>query len=171
MKAEDYIKKYYPEAKKIEDETGIQAIAMLAQSAGESGWKAGPGNMMFGVKDFDGLNGNEQLVRTTEYLHSPDEKFPVIYSITPVKRGNLTLYKYDCEAWFRKYDSPADSFRHYAEFIFQNKRYKKALSVRHDAEQYLRELARAKYATGLDYETFMMQMLNSVKRRLHVLYK
>ena len=169
MKALDYIRKYHSEAKKIEAKTGITAVAMLAQSAGEGGWKEGPGNMMFGIKDIDGLNGNEQLIRTKEYLPGPDAKFPVIHSVTEVKKGKLVMYKYDCETWFRKYDSPADSFLHYTEFIFANRRYGKALSVRQDPEQYLRELAKAKYATGPNYEQFMMQMLHSVRKRLKIL--
>ena len=43
MKAIDYVRKFYPEAQKIELETGISAVAMISQSAGESGWKPGPG--------------------------------------------------------------------------------------------------------------------------------
>ena len=171
MKAIDYIKKFYPEAQKVEMETGISAVAMIAQSAGESGWNIGPGNMMFGIKDTDGINGNEQLIRTKEYLTTPNASFPVIHSITPVRKGNLTLYKYDCEDYFRKYNTPADSFRHYAEFIFENPRYERALKFREIPELYLKELAKAGYATGTDYEKYMMQMLRSVVKRLNKLRK
>lgn len=166
MKAKKFIDKYLPEANKVERETGISAIAMIAQSAGENGWKPGPGNMMFGVKDTDGINGNEQLIRTTEYFPTPDRKFPVIHSITRVKKGNVYVYKYDIEDYFRKFDTPADSFRHYAQFIFDNPRYKKALEVRHDPVAYLREIARAGYATNPNYEEYMMMMLRSVRKRL-----
>jgi flagellum-specific peptidoglycan hydrolase FlgJ len=169
MKAIDYIRMFLPEAQKVEAETGISAVAMLAQSAGEGGWKIPPGNMMFGIKDIDGLNGNEQLIRTKEYLPTPNAKFHKIHSITPVKKGNVIMYKYDVDTWFRKYDTPADSFRHYAEFIFANPRYAKALKVREIPELYLKEIARAGYATGLNYEKFMMQMLRSVVKRLKLL--
>jgi len=166
MTAEEYLIKFYPEVKKVEKESGISAIAMLAQSAGESGWKEPKGNMFFGVKDTDGLNGNEQLIRTTEYLSSPDVKFPKIYSITPIKRGNNTIYKYDCEDWFRKYDTPADAFRGYVSFIINNPRYKKALEVKNNPEAYLVALAEAGYATGLNYVEFMLSMIKSVTVRL-----
>ena len=169
MKAIDYIKRFYPEAQKVELETGISAVAMLAQSAGESGWKAGPGNMMFGIKDTDGINGNEQLIRTKEYLPTPDTKFPVIHSITKVKKGKVIMYLYDCEDYFRKYDTPADSFRHYAEFIFENPRYKDALKVREIPELYLPELAKAKYATSPNYKKYMIQMLKSVTKRIRLI--
>lgn len=166
MSADEFLKKYYSEAKKVEAETGISAIAMIAQSAGESGWKEPKGNMFFGIKDTDGLNSNEQLIRTTEYLSSPNVKFPKIYSITPIKRGNSTIYKYDCEDYFRKYDTPADAFRGYSEFIYKNPRYKKALEVKGDPEAYLIALADAGYATGLNYKDFMISMVKSVKTRL-----
>jgi len=169
MKAIDYVRKFYPEAKKVEKETGISALAMLAQSAGESGWKPGPGNMMFGIKDFDGVNGNEQLIRTKEYLPISTAKFPVIHSVTKVKKGGKTLYKYDCETYFRKYDTPADSFRDYAKFIQDNPRYEIALSVREIPELYLKELAKAGYATAPDYEDFLLSMLRSVVKRLRII--
>ena len=166
MKIEDYIRKYLPEARKVEAETGIPALAMLAQSAGESGWKEGPGNMMFGIKDTDGLNGNEQLVRTKEYHPTPDKKYPVIHSVKEVIKNGVKMYLYDVETWFRKYNTPADSFMDYARFILVNPRYKKALEVKHDPEQFLRAVARAGYATGPGYENYLVSMLNSIKRRL-----
>ena len=169
MKAIDYIRKFYPEAQKIEAETGISAVAMIAQSAGESGWKPGPGNMMFGIKDFDGVNGNEQSIRTKEYLSHKNAKFPVIHSITPVMKGNVQMYKYDVETYFRKYETPADSFKHYTEFIFNNPRYQDALKVREIPELYLKRLAQAGYATGMHYEEFMLQMLRSVVKRIKML--
>ena len=166
MTIKEYIDKYLPEALKVEKLSGISAIAMLAQSAGETGWKESPGNMMFGIKDIDGINGNEQLIKTTEYLPTPNIKFPKIYSVTPVKKNGKTMYKYIVDDWFRKYDTPADSFAHYADFIFKNPRYKKALEVRDNPELYLRELARAKYATALNYEDYLINMLNTIKKRL-----
>ena len=166
MTPNDYIKKYLPFAKNVEAETGIPALAMLAQSAGESGWNETPGNMMFGVKDTDGINGNEQLVRTKEYLPVPDAEFPVIHSVTPVVKNGVQMYKYDVETWFVKYDTPEESFMDYARFIMENARYKKALAVKHDPEMFLREIARAGYATGTEYEEYLVSMLKSVLKRL-----
>ncbi|MGL4596344.1 MAG: glucosaminidase domain-containing protein, partial [Bacteroidia bacterium] len=76
MKPADFVKAFFPFAKKTEEKTGISAIAILAQAALESGWgEKAPGNMFFGVKDTDGLNGNEQLLTTTEYSRRSDLKF------------------------------------------------------------------------------------------------
>ena len=66
MKPKDFVAKYKPFALETQTKTGICFKATLAQAAVESGWgEAAPGNMFFGVKDTDGINGNEQLLVTT----------------------------------------------------------------------------------------------------------
>lgn len=163
MSPEQFVKYYYPHAKKVQDKTGISAIALLAQSAHETGWgKKAVGNMMFGVKDTDGINGNEQLITTTEYHNTNKVKYPVILSITKV--GNR--FKYLIKDWFRKYDSSEQSFMDHALFLKQNPRYKNAWSFRDNANSFLTHIARAGYATDPNYEKLMMQMILSVYKRL-----
>lgn len=166
MTPKQFIDKYMPYALFVEAWSGIKAESMITQSAAENGWKVAKGNMMFGVKDIDRINGNEQLIRTKEILPTPTAKFPVIHSITPFVHKGVKMYKYDCETWFRKYDSPEESFDDYATFILSNPCYKKALAVKSTPELYLREIARAKYATGLNYEEYLISVLNSVMKRL-----
>jgi flagellum-specific peptidoglycan hydrolase FlgJ len=68
VKPKEFVGTYYPFAKNAELKTGINAVAILAQAALESGWgKFAPNNMFFGIKDTDGVNENEQLLTTTEY--------------------------------------------------------------------------------------------------------
>ena len=68
MTPREFVANFLPFARETEKKTGISAVAILAQAALESGWgSAAPGNMFFGVKDTDGINGNEQLLTTTEY--------------------------------------------------------------------------------------------------------
>lgn len=152
MKPELFVKTYLSHAKKVEGKTGLSAIAILTQAAVESAWgKAAPGNMFFGVKDTDGINGNEQLLTTTEYSSKPDLKFPVIISVTPVIRNGRKMFKYRIKDYFRKYESPADSFSDHAQFFFKNRRYAKALTVRHDYNLFFEEIAKAGYATDPNY--------------------
>src|SRR5690606_10598431 len=133
MKPSEFVKAYYPYAKETERKTGISAKAILAQAALESGWgKVAPGNMFFGVKDTDGINGNEQLITTTEYSRRADLKFPQIISITPVLRNGHKWFKYKVKDYFRKFDTPEESFTHHAQFFLKNKRYAKALAVKSD---------------------------------------
>lgn len=164
MKPELFIKKYKPFADEVENLTGISSVFLLAQSALESGWgDKAIGNMMFGVKDTDGLNGNEQLIVTTEYLRNKTTKFPKILKIIQVGKQ---LYKYTVMDYFRKYDSPKDSFLDHANFILENKRYKKALEVKGDPYKFADEIAKAGYATAGNYRECLHDVIDSIKRRL-----
>ena len=81
MNPKQFVKAYLPYAKETETKTGISAIAILTQAALESGWgKVAPNNMFFGIKDTDGVNGNEQLITTTEYTRSAKNPMPVAIS-------------------------------------------------------------------------------------------
>ncbi|MBP9793776.1 MAG: glucosaminidase domain-containing protein [Flavobacterium sp.] len=163
MTPEQFVKYYYPQAKKVQDRTGMSAIALLAQSAHETGWgKKAVGNMMFGVKDTDGINGNEQLITTTEFHSTAKVKYPVIISI--VKIGNK--FKYTIKDWFRKYDSAEQSFLDHANFLIRNPRYKNALLVKSDPYKFLSEIAKAGYATDPNYGKVMGDMIYSVIKRL-----
>ena len=74
----EFVTKFKQYAKNVEAKTGLSYVAILTQAALESGWGSSiPGNMFFGVKDTDGINGNEQLLTTTEYSKSDSLKFPV----------------------------------------------------------------------------------------------
>jgi flagellar protein FlgJ len=86
MKPKDFVNTFLQFAVETERKTGINAYFTLAQAAIESGWgDMAPGNAFFGVKDTDGVNGNEQLLTTTEYSRRMDLKFPVRCSITGMK--------------------------------------------------------------------------------------
>lgn len=164
MKPSEFVKAYYPYAKETERKTGISAKAILAQAALESGWgKAAPGNMFFGVKDTDGINGNEQLITTTEYSRRADLKFPVIISITPVVRNGQKWFKYVVKDYFRKYHTPEECFTDHANFFFKNPRYKKALEVKHDPYKFAEAIAAAGYATDPNYASTLKQLVKMVE--------
>lgn len=161
MDADTYVKRFLSLAFYVEKETGFFAEALLAHSALETGWGARvKGNNYFGIK------GKRNLVRTKEISENPNLSFPYIYSITEIEKNGKKYYEYDCKTWFDSYSTPKDSFFGYVEFIKSNKRYKKALAQK-DAEGYLREIARAKYATGLNYEESLLNVLKSVQKRIN----
>ena len=165
MKPIDFVKTYFPFAKITEDKTGISAIAILAQAALESGWgKSCPGNMFFGVKDTDGINGNEQLLTTTEYSKRADLKFPEIISITPVIRDGKKYFKYKVKDYFRKYETPEECFTDHAKFFLQNMRYTKALTVRTDPHEFVKEIAKAGYATDPNYADTLVKMVDMIEK-------
>jgi flagellum-specific peptidoglycan hydrolase FlgJ len=167
MKPKEFVEKYYPFAKKAESKTGISAIVILAQGAVESGWgKFAPGNMIFGIKDTDGINGNEQLITTTEYSQSANLKFPEIISITPVIRNGQKYFKYKIKDYFRKYDTPEQSFIDHGNFFIKNKRYAKALLVKNDPYKFIDAVAKAGYATMPGYAKILKSIARLVEKNI-----
>lgn len=159
-----FVKTYLPFAKETESKTGISAIAILAQAALESGWAtAAVGNMFFGVKDTDGVNGNEQLLTTTEYSRRADIKFPVVISVTPVIRNGQKWFKYKIKDYFRKYNTPEESFTDHANFFVRNKRYAAALAVKSDPYKFIDEISKAGYATDPQYATSLKAIAKTIE--------
>jgi len=165
MKPIDFVNSFLPYAKETEEKTGISAVAILAQAALESGWgKSCPGWMFFGVKDTDGINGNEQLLTTTEFSRRADLKFPQIISITPVIKNGQKYFKYIVKDYFRKYNSPEECFTDHTKFFFQNARYAKALTVRQDPYLFIDEIAKAGYATAPDYAVTLKSVAKNIEK-------
>lgn len=165
MTKQESISFYYPFAIASEKETGIPALAILAQGVLESGWfKICPGNMIFGVKDTDGINGNEQLLITTEYSRSANAKFTNIISVTPVIRNGQKWFKYKIKAYFRKYTTPKECFVDHSAFFLKNKRYAKALTVKHDPYLFIDEIAKAGYATDPNYAKTLKSIAKTIEK-------
>ena len=163
MTPKEFITKFLPFALETERKTGISALFILAQSALETGWgQHAPGNMMFGVKSKESMPAEKrQLVQTTEILATDKEKFPVIISIEKRSDGK---YKYIVKDWFRKYDTPEESFTDHANFFFRNKRYAKALEVKSDPYKFAEEVAKAGYATEPTYAERLKKVIRTIER-------
>ena len=163
MTPKEFVKKYKPFALETERKTGISAIFILAQSALETGWgNSAPGNMMFGVKAKAGTPPEKrQLVVTKEVLSSPNVAFPEIIRITKRADGN---YLYEVKDWFRKYDSPEESFTDHANLFLKNKRYAKALLVRSDPYKFAEEVAKAGYATEPTYADRLKGVIRTIEK-------
>lgn len=147
-----FTERFWDDAKLCEQQTGVPAEAVMAQAAVESGWgEIAPGNMFFGIKDTDGVNGNEQLLTTTEYSRSANASFPNIISVTPVLRNGQKYFKYKIKDYFRKYDTPAAGFADHAKFFLTNPRYAKAMELKGDYKQFIDAIAHAGYATDPNY--------------------
>lgn len=163
MTPKEFVKTFRKDAEECEKETGISFIATLAQAALETGWaKSVPGNMFFGIKA-KYTDTEKQLITTREVLKTPNAKFPVIISI--VKNANGT-YTYKVKDWFRKYKTPADSFKDHSRFFFDNPRYKKALEVRGDYNKWFDEIAKAGYATDPNYSKTLKAVAQTIVKNL-----
>jgi flagellum-specific peptidoglycan hydrolase FlgJ len=170
MNSKDFTRTYIPFARATQTKTGISAIAILAQAALESGWgEHAPGNMFFGVKDTDGVNGNEQLVVTTEYLRTANAKFPEIISIAPVVLNGQKYFKYVVKDYFRKYDSPEESFTDHASFFLKNGIYGEALKVKSDPYAFIDAIAKAGYATDPNYAAVLKDIAKGIENIIKIL--
>jgi len=164
LKPKEFTEKYYPFALQTQNESGISSISILAQAALESGWgEHAPGNAFFGVKDTDGVNGNEQLITTTEYSRRFDLKFPEILSITPCTIGGVPYFKYIVKDYFRKYETPGQCFADHAKFFIRNPRYHSAMMVCTDPYRFIDEIAKAGYASAPGYAAMLKKIAKMIE--------
>ena len=132
---EDFIAQLQPLANAAAEKLGVPPEAILAQAALESGWgqkvsqhsDGRSSHNLFGIKADKRWQGEAVTVNTLEY-----------FTERPVR----------VSAQFRSYDSYAESFNDYVEFINTNQRYQ---HVTQDPQQYPRALQRAGYATDPAY--------------------
>ena len=126
---------------------GIKPEALLAQAALETGWgkavmKASDGSPsynLFGIKADSRWEGDRSTVRTLEY------------------RDGVAM---KTRADFRAYDSYADSFADYADFVSGNARYQPALQAVDDPQAYFQALQQAGYATDPAYARKVLDILD-----------
>ena len=158
-----YVSSRLPYAKAVQQKRGYHYLIPLTQGALESAWgEKSVGNNDFGIKDTDGINGNEQLITTTEYLKTATAKFPVVIKVVRVGK----LFKYTVKDWFRKYASVQLCFEDHCDFFERNPRYKEALKYKMDPDRFFEEIAKAGYATAPDYAKTLKQVKQSVIKRL-----
>jgi flagellar protein FlgJ len=126
--------KLHAHAAEAERATGVPAKFMLGQAALESGWgkrmirnaDGSNSNNLFGIKAGPGWKGKVATAVTTEYVNGVAQR--------KVEK-------------FRAYDTPADSFKDYANMLAKNPRYEKVLNSGGDAAAFAHGLQRAGYAT------------------------
>jgi len=161
---EQFVKNMLPHAKAIEQATGFSYLIPLTQAALESDWgQKAVGNNFFGIKDTDGINGNEQLITTTEYLSTPNVKFPKVIRIVKLAAKR---FKYTVQDWFRKYKTPQEAFSDHVAFFLRNPRYRTAIIYKAEPDRFFMEIAKAGYATAADYGQTLIQVKKSVIKRL-----
>lgn len=164
MTPNEFVKTYYPFAKQVENETGIPAVAIMAQAALESGWGAKAiGNNLFGIKFRKGDYGYQKIL-TTEYSDKPDSfKGQQIVNVTFDKERKK--YKYKIYQYFADYKTPYDAFLAHSKLL-QSERYKDSLRWHYSPVRFLIAVWRSGYATDPNYGKKMCQMVKSITKRL-----
>ena len=133
-----FVQSLWPYAEKAAKLLELDPKVLIAQAALETGWgqhvmrteQGTSSKNLFGIKANKDWGGERVQVNTLE-----------------LEGGTLNKQK----AEFRAYDSYADSFTDYAQFINGKSRYQKALNVATEPENYAKELQSAGYATDPDY--------------------
>lgn len=146
--AKDFINTLMPHAVKAAKTLRLDPRVLLSQAALETGWgkhqiksseKENAFNL-FGIKADSRWAGDKVHVTTHEYISGNYVK-----KIEP----------------FRRYESYAESFKDYVNFIQSNPRYKKAIENAESPEAYTRELQNAGYATDPKYASKIMKIVKS----------
>lgn len=149
----DFIRKILPLARQAAQKSGLDPLALVAQSALESGWgrhmiqnaEGKAAHNLFGVKAHKGWQGESARSETTEFEQG-------------IARKTM--------ADFRAYDSIKDSIDDFVNMITGSQRYQEAKRVAKEPERYFEELQNAGYATDPLYADKLKRVLGTVKRLL-----
>ena len=144
-----FIDRVWPHAEKAAAQLGTSPSVLVAQAALETGWgghiipgsKGDSSNNLFGIKADKSWQGGRADVRTFEFLGG-----------RPIKT----------KASFRTYNDISESFADYVSFVSDNPRYQRALDKAENPDAYIRELARAGYATDPRYA----EKIISIRQRI-----
>lgn len=142
-KQQAFFDKYKNYAMQTQILFGVPASITLAQAALESGWGESGltknANNFFGIKADSSWKGEKYLIGTKEYVNN----------------GYITIQSY-----FRKYNSPVDSFNDHAKFLLNNSRYKGLFLLDvYNYKDWANGLKTAGYATAPNYGTVLINMI------------
>lgn len=143
--AEEFISSLLPYAKNAARKLDLDPKLLIAQAALETGWgkfimhdDAGkPGYNLFGIKAGKSWQGESIKIDTLEVENQQFKKV---------------------KASFRKYQNFAQSFDDYVDFVKQDPRYSKAVSLRKKPAEYIEQLQKSGYATDPNYASKIMSI-------------
>jgi peptidoglycan hydrolase FlgJ len=135
---QEFVQALRPHAERAAATLGTRPEVLIAQAALETGWgramprheDGSPSHNLFGIKADSRWDGERVAVQTMEF------------------RDGLMQRE---RASFRSYDSLAQGFEDYVNFLRDNPRYQQALEAAGDGARYVRELQQAGYATDPEY--------------------
>jgi flagellum-specific peptidoglycan hydrolase FlgJ len=130
-------------ASKADREAGIPACITLAQAILESRWGqsalARQANNYFGVKANDAAKPEQYIeFETKEFVHGREVEEM---------------------AKFARYPSPIDSFKAHANLLSMALRYRPAMAVKGDPEQFAQQLQACGYSTNPNYAATLMELV------------
>lgn len=145
----EFVEKLLPLAEKMAPELGVDPRVLLAQAALETGWgkhittdpESGQSSFnLFNIKAGSRWQGEAVEVNTLEYTNG----------IPAPERAE-----------FRAYQTYAQSFSDYVEFLKTSSRYQQALEQADNPVRYLQELQAAGYATDPEYADKISRIMSA----------
>lgn len=144
---QSFVSELWQHAKQAAEKIGLSPAVMLAQSALETGWgkhviaksDGQSSNNFFNIKADKSWQGDKAAKASLEFEDGVAVK----------KQSN-----------FRAYNSIAESFDDFVNFLQQNPRYQSALKTTANPTEYLSELQKAGYATDPNYADKIINVLN-----------
>tara|TARA_B100001094_G_scaffold333444_1_gene412440 strand:- start:3495 stop:4508 length:1014 start_codon:yes stop_codon:yes gene_type:complete len=152
--AQDFIDQLLPHAQNAAQQLQVQPQVLLAQSALETGWGRhvlqranGTSSLnLFNIKADDRWQGDKVKVNTLEF-----------------KQGAMRQEA----AFFRAYDSIAESFQDYVDMLMHQPHYQQALQAAHQPQAFLAGLQQAGYATDPNYQKKVMQVMAQILDKMN----
>lgn len=151
---QDFTNSMLPYAEEAAKKLGVSPLVLVAQAALETGWgksitrhRDGSSSFnVFNIKADERWQGDRVVKSTLEYSNG--------------------LAKYE-KANFRAYDSFADSFDDYVNFLRSNSRYGSALLNQGDDKLFIQDLHKAGYATDPDYADKILDIMQRDSLQAH----
>ncbi|MGB5544667.1 MAG: flagellar assembly peptidoglycan hydrolase FlgJ [Gammaproteobacteria bacterium] len=143
---EAFVRGIWPHARSAARELGVDPRSIVAQAALETGWgqhmirdrEGRAGNNLFGIKAGASWTGRRASVDTLEFEHGVARR----------QRDS-----------FRVYESLADGFRDYVDFLKGSPRYAQALAAGQDTAGFAEGLQQSGYATDPAYADKIRRIL------------
>ncbi|MGH1537505.1 MAG: flagellar assembly peptidoglycan hydrolase FlgJ [Gammaproteobacteria bacterium] len=143
---EVFVQKIYPHAENAAKKLNISADVLVAIAALETGWGLHTPKSSYGQDSFNYFG-----------IKAANWQGPGVTNITKEFDGEEMVVMQDD---FRVYESPADSFSDFAEFLLTNPRYQDAVNNSTDAKAFVGELQKAGYATDPNYANKINSILD-----------
>jgi hypothetical protein len=143
---DDFINAAGPAAQRGQVEYGVPASVTVAQAILESGW--GTSSLSVQSKNYFGIK--------CATASSPG---PIAVGCKAYQTTECTPDCHTVTAYFRVYATMEDSFRDHGRFLRDNSRYANAFNFTHDADQFVREIWKAGYATDPNYPNKVITLM------------
>ena len=144
---EEFTSYILPFAEDAAKELGVSPLVLVSQAALETGW----GKAVIRHRDGDSSHNLFNIKADSRWDGERVSKSTLEYRNGIAKHENAS---------FRAYDSYADSFDDYVDFLRTNQRYNSALQHSGDDEIFIKDLHQAGYATDPNYADKVISILN-----------